>query len=460
MLAALLLAQFMAILDMSIVNVALPTMRHDLHASGAGLQLVVAGYLISYAVLLVTGARLGDRLGHGRVFCAGLAVFTAASLACALAPSTGALVAFRFVQGVGAALMMPQVMSLIQTTFSGAARARALSLYSAVIACGAVVGQVGGGLLVAANVLGTGWRPVFMINVPIGVVLLLLAPRSLPRGRGQAHRRLDPAGVLTLSAAILLLVLPLVLGHEEHWPDWCWLSLIASAAMFAAFAAVQSRVGRRGGSPLVAGRVLRAPGFLAGMATLLIALTGYGGFLFAFAVHLQSGLGEGAASAGLTFAPLAAGFAAAGLYWQRLAPRWHGRIIPLGMGASVVSYVLLAMVQHAGGRPSIAAGVVLVALGVAMGAAFSPVIAATLRHVPVADAADASGVLVTVFQLGQVLGVATLGTVYLSLAHAPGTSASGHAIAVTLLVLAGLCAAGTVSGLLLIRSRAARAAAE
>jgi MFS family permease len=189
----LLVGQFMAILDVSIVNVAVPTIRTDLATSSAGLQLIVAGYTISYAVLLVTGARLGDRFGASRAYRSGLALFTLASLACGLAPTAGSLIAFRVVQGVGAAVMMPQIMSLIQRTFSGAARARALSLYAAVIACGAVVGQVVGGLLVSADLFGTGWRPVFLVNVPIGLALLVLARRGLTATGGDRARKMDPA---------------------------------------------------------------------------------------------------------------------------------------------------------------------------------------------------------------------------------------------------------------------------
>src|SRR4051812_30704375 len=308
-LGVLLLGQFMAILDVSIVNVAAPTLRLDLDASGAGLQLAIAGYTISYAVLLITGARLGDRLGHGRAFRVGLAGFTAASLLCGLAPTTAVLIAFRFVQGAAAALMMPQVMSLIQRTFDGTARARALSLYSAVIACGAVVGQVLGGVIVSADLFGTGWRPVFLVNVPIGLVLLVLAGRHLPADRGQPTRSLDPAGVVTLSAAVLLLVLPLVLGHEEHWPLWGWLSLAASGPAFLGFVLVERRLHRRGGSPLVSGRVLRAPGLLVGAAAFFVAMINYAGYLFTFAPHPQSGLGGSARDAGPALAPAAIGVA-------------------------------------------------------------------------------------------------------------------------------------------------------
>src|SRR2546421_12598479 len=196
--APILFGQFMAILDVSIVNVAEPTIPLDLPASGAALQLVVAGYRITYAVLLITGARLGDRLGHRRIFLLGLAIFTAASLACGLATSTGALIGFRLVQGAGAALVVPQVLSLIQRLFTGPARARAFGLYAAVIAGAAVIGQVAGGALVGADLGGTGWRPVFLVNVSIGGVLVVVAHRLLPADRGEPGRRFVVALVRTL----------------------------------------------------------------------------------------------------------------------------------------------------------------------------------------------------------------------------------------------------------------------
>src|SRR2546423_2595566 len=197
LLLTILFGQFMAVLDVSIVNVAVPTIHLDLHASGAGLQLVVAGYTISYAVLLITGARLGDRLGHRRVYLLGLALFTVASLACGLATSTGELIAFRLVQGAGAALLVPQVLSLIQRLFTGAARARAFGLYAAVIAGAAVVGQVAGGALVAADFGGTGWRPGLLVNVPIGIVPTIAPARPLPAHPREPRPGFRPARVLT-----------------------------------------------------------------------------------------------------------------------------------------------------------------------------------------------------------------------------------------------------------------------
>src|ERR1700726_3790466 len=211
-LAIVLTGQIMAVLDTNIVNVAVPAMHATLGASGASLQLVVAGYTIAYAVLLVPGARLGDILGHRRVYLAGVALFTLASLGCGLAPSTGVLVALRFLQGAGAAVMIPQVLSLIQRSYTGAARARPMRLYAAVLAGGAVAGQIVGGLLVSADILGSTWRPVFLLNVPIGAVLLIVGARLLPRGSADRGRGLDPWGLATLSPAVLALVLPLGLG--------------------------------------------------------------------------------------------------------------------------------------------------------------------------------------------------------------------------------------------------------
>ncbi len=457
LLAVLLTSVFMALLDTTIVNVAMPTIGTDLSASGAALQLVVAGYLISYAVLLITGARLGDRIGHGRAFRIGLIGFTAFSLLCGLAPDVASLIVFRFAQGVGAALMLPQVMSLIQRTFAGEQRTRALSIYSAVIASGSVVGQIFGGLLVSADVLGLGWRPVFLVNVPIGLVLLVVARRHLPDGVAMPERRLDPGGVTTLSLAVAALVVPLVLGHEEHWPLWGWLSLAASAGLFALFVAVERAEARHGGAPLVSASVLRAPGLALGMLALLIAMIGYAGYLFSLALHLQAGLGYSAAHAGLVFAPAATGFAITGVTWRRLPARLHGPIVPSGLLASALAYLLLAPLLHGGRGAGALLEIDLAGLGLALGLAFSPIITVTLTHVPLAVAADASGLLGTVFQLGQVLGVAVPGTIYLSLVHAPGAPASAHAAVITLTVLAATSvgAAAFAGGLVRRRPTAA-----
>jgi MFS family permease len=436
LLLIVLAGQFMAILDVTIVNVAITTIQDDLGASGAAMQLVVGGYTIAYAVLLVTGARLGDLGGHRRLFLAGLGLFTVASLACGLAPTTGALIGFRLLQGAGSALMVPQVLSLIQRSFEGAGRARALSVYATVIAGAAVAGQIAGGVLVS---LGSGWRPVFLVNVPIGVVLLVAGARWLPRDGHRVARGLDPLGLVTLAGAVLTFVVPLVLGQEQGWPVWCWLGLLASVGLFAAFVAVENRAV---GHPLVPARLLRVPGLVRATATLGAMMAAYGGYLFVAAMHLQRGLGFSPLRAGLTFAPGAVAFAVASLNWRRVPARWHRTMIGVGLAVSASGLVVLALALRGGGTGGAALFVGLVLFGGGMGAGFSPLMTRALAGVPLADAADASGVLATVVQLAQVVGVATFGTLMLGLAEGFTPAASGAAFAATALAMGGLMLAG------------------
>ena len=452
-LAVVLIGQFMAVLDASIVNVAAPSIHASLRASGAGLQLVVAGYTITYAVLLVTGARLGDIVGHRRVFLSGLVLFTLASLGCGLAGTAGLLIALRFAQGAGAALMIPQVLSLIQRTHAGPdpkPRARAMSMYSAVLAGGAVVGQIVGGLLISANLFGSSWRPVFLVNVPIGAALLAAGARALPHGRGEPGRTLDLPGLALLTPAVLAFVLPLVLGQPEHWPAWGWVLMAASLPLAAAFAAAERRAAGRGGTPLIPGRVLRVPGIPVAIAALFTVMTIFSGFFFVLALHLQDGLGFSPLRAGLAFAPAAVAFALVSLNWRRLPPRWHGALIVGGFVLFAAAMAGLSWMLRSGGTGG--AGLYLLGglSGAGMAAAFSPLMTRVLLSVPVELAADATGVVVTVNQLGLLVGVATFGTLYLNLAgRLPAHATSGafghvsaHAEAVTFLALAGLAVAG------------------
>jgi MFS family permease len=418
LLAILLTGQFMAILDVSIVNIAAPSIRTDLNASGAGLQLIVAGYTIAYAVLLITGARIGARRGYRQTYLFGLTLFTVASLACGFAMTSGQLIAFRFAQGAGAALMVPQILSLIQRNFDGAGRARALSIYAASIACGGVVGQVAGGLLVSADLFGTGWRPVFLVNVPVGLALLIAGRKSMPVDPGDSQRGLDLPGLAVLTPTVLAFIVPLVLGHEQGWPVWGWMLLALSGFGLAAFVAVERRVGRRGGSPLIPGRILGIRTVMAGVVILAGCFTIYGGWMFSLAVYVQSGLGHGPLDTGLMFLPGAVGFATASLTWRRLPEGWHRGLIPFGLAVATVSLVLLAALAGSAGlggpySPLLSTAFSLTGLG--MGYAFSPVMSVALGEVAPADAANASGLLTTVLQLSQALGVAIFGTLYLSL---------------------------------------------
>jgi predicted MFS family arabinose efflux permease len=427
--------------------VAAATIRRDLHSSGAALQMVIAGYTIAYAMLLITGARLGGLHGARRTFLAGLAVFTGASLACGLAPASGWLIAFRLIQGAGAALMVPQVLSIIQLHFDGEARARALSTYAAVIAGGIVVGQIVGGALVDADLFGTGWRPVFLVNVPIGAAVLALGRRLLPADEGGHSRALDIPGLVTLSAAVVLLVVPLVLGHELGWPAWGWALMAASGLLVAAFVVIERGIARRGGSPLIPPEVLRAPTMVTSALAIFTAMATYGGFLFSLALHLQTGLGDSPLRAGITFVPAALGFATGSLTWQRLPLGWRRVQVPVGFAFATAGYAATALALRGGGHGGAVLPVALAVNGLGFGYAYSPILGQALRHVVPAHAPDASGLLVTTVQLGQVVGIATFGTLFLSLVDATAVPPTAHAIALTGAALAVVAAVAALLGI-------------
>ncbi len=458
MLIVLLAGQFMALLDVTIVNVAMPTIGRSLHASGAELQLVVAGYTVSYAMMLITGARMGDLYGRRRIFLAGVAIFTLASLTCGIAPGIGVLIGARLVQGAGAAAMMPQIMSVIQVRFSGAARARALSAYTAVLSSGFVAGQVIGGALVTADLFGQSWRPVFLVNVPIGLAVLATVPRVVPRDEPGRGRRLDLAGLAIAVPAVFLVVLPLMLGHQEDWPAWVFACIAAGLALAFAFVLVERRIADRGGDPLLNLAVLRAPGLVPGLATVAVLMITYGGFLFSFALHLQAGLGDSALRAGLTFAPCALVFGFCGYFWRRL-PAWsHHLLAPAGCLAAVGGYLAVGFALHSGGQGGLALQVAMVVTGASLALGFSPLVTHALVRVPLHHAADASGLLTTTIQLGQAVGVATFGSLYLTLDADRGgavSAASGHALAITLAWLAAAMVFGVAAGTALARTVAA-----
>ena len=463
MLAVLLLGQFMCIIDVLVTNVAMPSIAASLHASGASLQLMVGGYTIAYAMLLITGARLGDRYGRRRTYLAGVLIFTTASLACALAPDSQALIGFRLVQGAGAAVLVPQVFSIIQLNFTGPARARALSAYAAVLSAGAVTGLVLGGVVVTANLFGTGWRPVFAINVPIGIVLAAAVPRLAPpdetsRDASAASRtkKLDLAGLATAACAVLLIVLPLVLGHQEGWPAWCFACIAAGAVLAAGFVLIERRVAARGGDPLLNLAVLRAPALPSGLVTLVATQIGYGGLLFAYTLHLQAGLGQSALRAGLSYLPFAGVFGLAGYNSRRLPAAARRVLVPAGLTVCILAYLALAESLHADVGALTWTG--LAAVGLGLGLSVSPLLTQSLTHVPAARAADASGLLTTTVQLSQLLGVAAIGSVYLSrTGSTPGSgpahaAASAAAMSSTSLWLAALSAAGLVAAAVMVRA--------
>lgn len=435
LLTVLLGGLFMSLLDISIVNIAIGPLRDGLHASGAQLQLIVSGYVMTYAVLLVTGARLGGRLGHRTVFRCGLAGFVLTSAACGLAPTAPALIGCRLAQGAAAAFMLPQVMSLIQVCFpAGPSRSRALGWYGLVLASGTVSGQLLGGVLLQLDVAGLGWRSIFLVNVPIGLVLLWLSARALPRHTRTPGTNLDVAGTGLLGAIIGLLVVPLVLGHENGWPVWGFVAWGIAALLVPVFVVVE----RAASAPVVPGDLLRTPGLLTGLTVVLVVITGYAAYLFVFSVHLQTTLGMSPLGTGLTFLPLAIGFAASSLLSPHLPAHVTRWLIPAGLLLCAVVFVALGQVVGDGNRPGAVLLVLFGLVGVGQGFAITPVMGIALSRVPVRRAGEASGVLSCAFQLAQVLGVAAVGSLFLSVADRSGTASAAHLICVLIALGLGL----------------------
>ncbi|MCK2215764.1 MFS transporter [Actinomadura sp. ATCC 31491] len=439
MLAVLLSGQVMASMDGSIVSVAAETIRAELRAGGAAVQLVVSGYLLTTGVLLVTCARIGDRIGHRRAFLLGLAWFTVASLLCGLAPGPAALVAARVAQGMGAALLTPQIFSLIQLHWQGAARRRAIGVYSMVLALGVALGQVVGGLVAGADLFGLSWRPVFLINVPVGVAVLLAGRRLLPRTPVDARVRLDPAGVAVLSVAMTALTVPLIFGREQGWPVWTWLSLAGGAALLAAFA--RHEAGAR--HPLLDLAALRPAGVKPGLAACWIVMGCYTVFLLTLTLHLQSALGFPPLLAGLAFVPYALGFGTLSLTWNRYPARVRATLPVAGPIAFAAGAGTLVLLFHAAWRPA-GAVPLLVLAGAGHAAGYSPLIARITTLVEPRLASAVSALNATGPVLAGVTAVAGLGSVY----FAAPTSADGLlrvvAAVTALLAIGTACAARVV----------------
>lgn len=434
-LGVVLVGALLAILDFFIVNVAIPTIGRDLHASGPTLELVVAGYGIAYATLLVVGGRLGDAVGRRRLFLTGMSLFTLTSLACGLAPTAGALVASRAAQGASAAMMVPQVLATIQATTTGGRRARALGMFGATAGIAAAAGQLLGGTLVSADILGTGWRPIFLVNVPVGIVGVVLARRVVPDSRSANPAGVDTPGTVLLGAALLSFLIPITEGRSLGWPVWAWVLLGLSPVIGVAFLLVERRGELAGRIPIVPPSLARLRSMRRGLLLAMPFFAGFGGFMFVYTVALQTGLHLSPFETGLALAPLAIAFLVASLCTARLLARFGRRVITVGavgQGLGLVGLILTAMTAW----PHLTPAVLVVAMtvtGAGQGLVMTPLFGVILSEVPPDRAGVGSGVMATGQQASLAVGVGTLGTLFLSLGHA-GTLGLRGAFVVVLLV--------------------------
>ncbi|MET7302658.1 MFS transporter [Embleya sp. NPDC005575] len=443
-----LIGAFMATLDAFIVIVAGPAIQADLGTSAGELQWILAGYQLTYAVFLITGGRLGDLIGRKRAFVAGMALFTLASVACALAPTAGILIAARLGEGLGAALMLPQVYAVLTVLVPDRDRHRAFGVVGVVIGLATIGGQLVGGLLIGADLFGSGWRPVFWINVPIGLATIALAAKYVPESRAVIARRLDLPGAVVLSAALFLTAFPLIQGRQAGWPRWTWLCLFASALGFALFLWIEHRVERRGGDPLVRTSLFRSRSFSVGIVLVLTAYVVLTSYYLVLSIALQDGLGMSALGAGSVYAPAAVTFFVFSLIASRLVPVYGRRVLEIGAVVLTLGYAATAIVLTCG--LPFTPGVVIPTLmlqSAGGGLLITPSLNVVLGRIDPDDAGVASGVLSTAQQIGGALGVAVIGVVFFgSFDPTAGDrgAAAAHALAMSSIFTCGVAVGATI----------------
>ena len=440
-LVVVLLAAFMDIVDTSIVLVAIPSIREDLGASYTAIQWTVAGYTLAFALGLITGGRLGDIFGRKRMFLLGVAGFTVASALAGLATTPAMLVGARVLQGAMAALMVPQVLSIIQVSFPPKEQRTAYGAYGAMLGLGAVAGPLLGGVLIGADLFGLGWRPIFLINLPVGIFALFAASVIVRESKSPLALRLDLVGAVIVTIGLLALIYPLVQGRALGWPAWAFGSMVASIPILAVFALYERRKTRIDGSPLVVLGLFRQRAFVAGLAVSLIFFSGIAGFFLVMMLYLQAGLGFPALRAGLTILPFEVGlFVASGLS-VRLAPRMGRRVTSLGalLMAAGMAGLIVTIDRYGTGVGPWEFLPALVVCGLGLGLVAPTLVDVILAGVHHRDAGSASGVLNTNLQLGGAIGVALIGVVFFGLL---GTEASASAEQVSVQIRQELAAEG------------------
>lgn len=415
-LAVCLVAGFMALLDVSIVNVALPSIREGLHTTESELQWVLSGYALAFGLILVPAGRLGDARGRRRVFMAGLALFTVASAGCGAAQTSMWLVVARLVQGLGGGLISPQISALIQQMFSGQERGRAFGMFGTVVGVSTAVGPLLGGLLIQAAGAAEGWRWVFYVNLPLGILCLLLARRLLPDtpSAGTRHKQsLDPVGVALLGGAVVAVLLPFV--QSQQWRgDAKWLLLVAATVLLACFVAWEARCPRKGSEPLVDLSLFRIRSYWLGCLLILFHFAGFTSIFFITTLYLQSGLGYSALQAGLAITPFALGSGAASGLGGRHVLRYGRPLVAWGLALTAVGLAGTIVTAHAvpGRETGWFLMVPLLLAGVGCGLVISPNQTLTLSQVPVARGGSAGGVLQTGQRIGASVGIAGVGSLF------------------------------------------------
>lgn len=429
-LVVMIVAEVMDLLDASIVNVAGPALEESLGASSVGLQWVIGGYALTLGAGLVLGGRLGDRYGRRRMFLTGLAAFTLSSLLCALAPNIEALIVFRLLQGAAGAILLPQGLGLLRENFSGPELTKVFAIFGPVLGLGGIIGPVLGGFLIEGDILGLGWRAVFLINLPIGLAALAVAARFVPKKPGDRTVRVDMVGAGLVMASCALLVLPLNQGQEDGWPLWTWMSMTAAVVGFGLFALQQRRTAAAGREPLVTPALLRKPAFTVGLGGIALFFAGLIGTQLVLTLFLQIGQQFSAGDAGLGNLPLAVGTAIGGaISGAFLADKIGRKVLQVGPVIQLAGAVLLWFELDGVSTGSfsiwdIAPGIAVsgVGAGMVIAALFSFILAAVDDD----EIGSASGVLSAVQAIGGSIGVAVFGSVFFAQAKTGDFTAGFH----------------------------------
>ncbi len=423
-----LIGAFMALLDTTIVNVALPSIHDGLHASSASLEWIVSGYALAYGLALVPGGRAGDRFGHKNLFLIGLTIFTLASVACGISQTQGEIVAARIVQGLGAGLFYPAISATIQHSFTGPARSKAFGILGAVIGVSTAMGPLLGGLIIAGVGVTDGWRWVFLVNLFIGAVAIPLAAWRLPRAEARTRRGFDPIGLGLLTAGLLLVLIPLVEGQQVGWPAWTWICFGACVVAFALLTRWERRADQHAADPLLKPGLLRQTSFSAGAVFAIAFFGGFSSIFFTLSILWQEGLARSALMTGLVIAPYSVGTLVAAANSDKLSARLGRLVLVLGCTLLLIGLALVILVIHLTG-PGISGwdltGPLLLA-GLGTGMTIAPNQDFVLATVPRQEAGTAAGILGTSQRVGTAIGIAIIGTVLFgSLKFTPGP----HAVA-------------------------------
>ncbi|GGF68522.1 MFS transporter [Paracoccus acridae] len=442
----LLLGNFMNLIDVSIVNVALPSIRDNLNATAAQIEWVSAAYVLAFAAGLLPFGRFGDKFGRKRLFLWGVALFTLASALCGFALSMPMLIWSRALQGIGGAMMVPQVMAIMHVMFPPEQKARAFALAGVVASLGAVTGPLLGGALIIGDIWGLDWRPIFLVNLPVGIFVIAAGLRWIPALSSDSRMRIDWIGIAIFSLAVIMVVLPVIEGALLGWPWWCVAMLAAAVPLGALFVWRQVRLARRGRGQLLPVALMRNGGYLSGVAMVMLHFSAIPGMFLVLAIYLQTGFGLDPLHSGMATAPFPLGIMLGSYVTGRFGTRAMSRRMAVGVAIMLAG---MAYLRHLTGHPPQPFGVMSLAAplaicGLGMGLTISPLFQTVLQSVPGRDAGAGSGAMQAFQQVGAAIGIAVVSSLFFVRLNGQGggdyTGAMSHALIYQLGVFSAILA--------------------